>query len=86
MEKIGSRTGKSAKSECKNHPKYFSFHPPQTFFREHVLTDNLHQSLCQLGKELRNYTAARRGGLTSKIFRTQNLSIFSQHMHWAIEN
>ena len=32
------------------------------------------------------FTAARRGGLTSKIFRTQNLSIFSQHMHWAIEN
>ena len=30
-------------------------------------------------------TAARRGGLTSKIFRTQNLSIFSQHMHGAIQ-
>ena len=31
-------------------------------------------------------TAARRGGLTSKKFCTQNLSIFSQHMHGAIQN
>ena len=37
------------------------------------------------GLNLKYVTAARRGGLTSKIFHTQNLSIFSQHMQGAIQ-
>ena len=37
-------------------------------------------------RSLLRITAARRGGLTSKIFLTQNLSKFSLPMHWAIEN